>query len=327
MSQNNKVDPVVLSATAKVQAALDLVPRLIGDRNIWAPWLRDHLYNELTSVRDPDSSHPHSTLLGSLERVLYDHLTSGSDEALDFQGVRSDDPEVTGPCYVDLPRDTLPELEGTDFWWHDLPESVSVKDPYPGPARSSVGFDERDETSSTDTRPSRATAAEKGKKRATSADLAKDVKRKRVHLIVPREDSVSSKLETPDEGTEWNSHQNHGNTDPLRVCDSCKQTGSACKWPDTNPSGPKNQKQACDRCRVQKLKCHIQDVWFIRSERGKAAQTKSSLLQVKGNELREIVDGLWSRVEAMESAHKDERESMLKRIATLELQVKRMKRR
>ncbi|KAG9309167.1 hypothetical protein JVU11DRAFT_10878 [Chiua virens] len=332
MSQKNQVDPEVLFATAKVQATLDLVPRLIGDRNIWAPWLRDHLYDELISVGDPDSCHPHSILLGSLERVLYDHLTSGSEPGtLDFQSMRSDDPKVTDSCYVDIPRDTLPKLEGTDFLWHDLPASVSVKNLYPGPVRSFVDSEELEEISPTDTCPSQAAASsEKGKKRATSADLTKDNKRKKVHLIVSREDSTSSEsgmpMRKPDEGTERNSHHDHGNIGPSRVCDSCKQTGFACKWPDTNPTGPKNQKQACHRCRVQKLKCQIQDVWFIRNERGKAAQTKDSRVQVKENEFREVVDGLLYRVEAMESAYKEERESVLKRIATLELQVKRMKR-
>ena len=44
-------------------------------------------------------------------------------ETLRFDSVREDDPSVTGAEYVDIPADSLPELEGANMWWKLPPPS------------------------------------------------------------------------------------------------------------------------------------------------------------------------------------------------------------
>ena len=41
------VDIDVLITTIRVQTALDLVPRLLGPKDTWVPWMRDNLASEL----------------------------------------------------------------------------------------------------------------------------------------------------------------------------------------------------------------------------------------------------------------------------------------
>lgn len=41
------VDAGVLITTVRVQTVLDLVPRLLGPRETWVPWMRENLASEL----------------------------------------------------------------------------------------------------------------------------------------------------------------------------------------------------------------------------------------------------------------------------------------
>lgn len=49
MSSSYQIDHSVLTATARVHAALDLVPRISTSKETWAPWMRDNLEVELVS--------------------------------------------------------------------------------------------------------------------------------------------------------------------------------------------------------------------------------------------------------------------------------------
>ena len=56
--------------------------------------------------------------------MLLRHYRSGMTmDTLSFDEVRSDDPAITGPDYIDVPADILPELKGANFWWQLLPPS------------------------------------------------------------------------------------------------------------------------------------------------------------------------------------------------------------
>ena len=67
---------------------------------------------------------PQPRLLGSLRAMLLKHFSGGVGmETLRFHNVREDDPSVTGPNYVDVPADSLPELEGANMWWKVPPPS------------------------------------------------------------------------------------------------------------------------------------------------------------------------------------------------------------
>lgn len=75
-------------------------------------------------ISKPSPTGPHPRLLGSLNRLLYRHSTSGFGiDTLCFEEVLADDPEVSGPEYVDVPPGMLPELQGGDFWWKTPPSS------------------------------------------------------------------------------------------------------------------------------------------------------------------------------------------------------------
>lgn len=43
------IDVDVLLTTARVQAALQVIPRIIGPKEAWAHWMRDNLDGELVS--------------------------------------------------------------------------------------------------------------------------------------------------------------------------------------------------------------------------------------------------------------------------------------
>ena len=49
MSTPYQFDHDVLLAAVRVQAALELVPRIITSKETWAPWMRDNLDKELVS--------------------------------------------------------------------------------------------------------------------------------------------------------------------------------------------------------------------------------------------------------------------------------------
>jgi len=49
MSKERKIDEAVLLAMARIQAALELVPHLVGPTEAWVPWMRDQLQTEVVS--------------------------------------------------------------------------------------------------------------------------------------------------------------------------------------------------------------------------------------------------------------------------------------
>lgn len=54
--------------------------------------------------------------------MLSRHYKGGTTlDTLCFDDVRADDPEVTGPNYVDVPLEALPDVGEGDFWWEALP--------------------------------------------------------------------------------------------------------------------------------------------------------------------------------------------------------------
>jgi hypothetical protein len=63
--------------------------------------------------------------MGSAIRVLLEHYCTGMVlDTLDFSEVQWDDVLVAeDDCYVDIPRDLLPEPAGEDLWWQKLPPS------------------------------------------------------------------------------------------------------------------------------------------------------------------------------------------------------------
>lgn len=46
MDAPHEIDEKVLIATARVQAALAVVPRIVGPKEAWGPWMRDGLKTE-----------------------------------------------------------------------------------------------------------------------------------------------------------------------------------------------------------------------------------------------------------------------------------------
>lgn len=143
MNSSQNVDEKVLLATARVQAAIELVSCMVGTNEACALWMREHLEAELASTlrfcREPrrdfifyfqdrlptaSQSSPHPRLLGSLSNVLLRYYVSGMRiDALRFEDVRADDPSVEGSMYVDVLSDALPELKGDNFWWRLPPPS------------------------------------------------------------------------------------------------------------------------------------------------------------------------------------------------------------
>jgi hypothetical protein len=102
------------------------------------PWFRDGLLEESSNIPQPDSTSPQSRLMGSAIRVLLEHYCTGMVlDTLDFSEVQWDDVLVAeDDCYVDIPRDLLPEPAGEDLWWQKLPPSVSLRDSQVSPSSS-----------------------------------------------------------------------------------------------------------------------------------------------------------------------------------------------
>ncbi|KAG9309154.1 hypothetical protein JVU11DRAFT_10864 [Chiua virens] len=131
MKPSYQIDENALLAVVRVRAALALVPYIVGLRETWTFWMRDNLEREVAHLSEPTASSPHPKLLGSLKEMLYVHYTSGIEaDTLRFEGIRADDPSVSGPEYVDVPEEQLPALQG-DLWWTMLPLSVSLEEAPP----------------------------------------------------------------------------------------------------------------------------------------------------------------------------------------------------
>lgn len=131
MNPSHEIDIEFKMTAVRVQAALELVPRILGPKEAWAPWMRNNLAAEIRGKNPrPSASSPHPRILGSLRRMLGRHYKTGmSMDTLVFSDVRDDDPMITDPYYVDIPVDQLPDLNGSDFWWNVLPPSVTLSVP------------------------------------------------------------------------------------------------------------------------------------------------------------------------------------------------------
>ena len=144
MNAPQQLDDNILLATVRVQAALNVVPRIIGPMEQWGPWMRDKLRSELVShavlriemdivslsscfqsqLPTPSASSPYPRLLGSLRAMLACHYRCGMTlDTLLFDQVRADDPGVTGVEFVDVAAEALPPLKEGTFWWELLPPS------------------------------------------------------------------------------------------------------------------------------------------------------------------------------------------------------------
>ncbi|KAG8220395.1 hypothetical protein J3R82DRAFT_3377 [Butyriboletus roseoflavus] len=136
-----KIDDDVMLATARVYAALQLLPHIAGPRDVWMPWMHANLVAEvvsnstsvfyevdlsITSQKKIKATNlPHPKLLGSLQRVLACSYADGlAIKVFRFDEVRTDDPSISGSKYVDVPEHALPHLDGAPFsWWNGLPPS------------------------------------------------------------------------------------------------------------------------------------------------------------------------------------------------------------
>ncbi|KAG6372931.1 hypothetical protein JVT61DRAFT_6965 [Boletus reticuloceps] len=49
MSTLERVDEHALHVSARLQAALTIIPQLVGPRHTWVLWMRDHIERELAS--------------------------------------------------------------------------------------------------------------------------------------------------------------------------------------------------------------------------------------------------------------------------------------
>ncbi|KAN0094297.1 hypothetical protein V8E55_002584 [Tylopilus felleus] len=128
MNSSNTIDEKVLSVTVRVKAALELIPGIVGPKDVWMPWMRDKLDAELRRLPRPTLSSPHPKLIGSLAAMLLRHYSGGMElDTLCFEDVRADDPSTIGPEYVDVSGDALPTLEGVDTWWKVLPSEVGLR--------------------------------------------------------------------------------------------------------------------------------------------------------------------------------------------------------
>lgn len=58
--------------------------------------------------------------------MLVHYSTRMDLNTLRFDQVRSDDPSITGPNYVDIPVEAFPVPQGSNFWWEKLPPSSEL---------------------------------------------------------------------------------------------------------------------------------------------------------------------------------------------------------
>lgn len=49
MNTSHQISENVLLATARIQAALELIPHIVGPKEAWVPWMRDNLEAEVVS--------------------------------------------------------------------------------------------------------------------------------------------------------------------------------------------------------------------------------------------------------------------------------------
>lgn len=63
------VNTDVLIASGRIHAALKIIPRIIGPKEVWGPWMRDNLQLELVSkvftvIRGGEGIYPRTLFLG-----------------------------------------------------------------------------------------------------------------------------------------------------------------------------------------------------------------------------------------------------------------------
>lgn len=143
MNTPYKIDKKALVVTARIQAALGIIPHIIGPKEDWGPWMCDGLQAEQVcnhsvvsdkirfmppyhqgEILSASESSPHPRLLGSLKWMLVSHYRHGMTvDTLHFKDVHAEDPSIEGSGYIDIPGDGLPELKGANFGWQLLPPS------------------------------------------------------------------------------------------------------------------------------------------------------------------------------------------------------------
>ncbi|KAH7917872.1 hypothetical protein BV22DRAFT_1135049 [Leucogyrophana mollusca] len=120
----NTISPQALLCAARVQAALKVVPQIVGEKEDWAKWMAEGLHRDLQAVGFATAESPQPRLLGSLNRVLLEYFSASMDlELLHLDQVRPDDALVGCEHYRDVPTEALPEPTGEDLWWKHLPGS------------------------------------------------------------------------------------------------------------------------------------------------------------------------------------------------------------
>ncbi|KAN0090968.1 hypothetical protein V8E55_004534 [Tylopilus felleus] len=125
MNSSYTIDETALLVAVRVKAALEVIPSIVGPKDVWMRWMRDNLVAHYQrGLPKPTPSSPHPKLIGSLVAMLYRHYSGGIGlDTLCFEEVRENNPSTMGPEYVDVSVDALPPLEEVDTWWKVLPSN------------------------------------------------------------------------------------------------------------------------------------------------------------------------------------------------------------
>ncbi|KAI9574358.1 hypothetical protein HD554DRAFT_2034485 [Boletus coccyginus] len=103
MNTSYQIDDNVLVAMACIQAALEIVPHIIGPKKVWGPWMQDHLKIEEKKI---------FMLLKSFKGMLGNHHRNGMGvDTLLFDAMHADDPST---CHrkVDTPPTVPLQVKG-----------------------------------------------------------------------------------------------------------------------------------------------------------------------------------------------------------------------
>ncbi|KAF8119136.1 hypothetical protein EV363DRAFT_1306183 [Boletus edulis] len=346
MNASHEIQNEVLLYTGRVQVALQTVPTIVGPKEDWGPWMRDHLASGQSELPKPTANSPHPRLLGSLKAMLGRHYRSGMTlDTLSFDQVRADDPAITGSEYVEVPASSVPRPNGDDNWWLLLPPSASFKaestEGSSAPVPSASGLEvsrppsaagetagsKEDDVPMADSNLSDAGNAgdtgtrvdRKGKKRAQIDDVihisSPATKRPKNSINVDEgNDSQAGPSQTPEAMKA--EEQPEASTSASKVCDACKARGSECVW------GTVNKKRACLPCTSAKTRCKVEGLPDIRRPRGKGSRS------VGVGEKMEILATIKERVARLEKTveeREEEKQKMVTRISELEEEVKRLK--
>ncbi|KAF8134209.1 hypothetical protein EV363DRAFT_1160616 [Boletus edulis] len=354
MNTSHDIEKDVVVAAARVQAALEVVPRIIGPKEAWAMWMRDNLEHDVADLPKPRVGSPHPRLLGSLGAMLLRHYSGGMTvDTLRFDEVSADDPSVTGPEYVDLLVDALPELKG-DMWWKVPPLSAnfrisatSSKESSSGPAEDAAGrkkssgepaIRQVEKESNMESQhatghksvsrvpldaKNTGTVPTTKRKKATQAappNKKKKVKVRSTRLVPSDEEDEMEIVAGPSTGLSRTAKgkakaEAPGGPEAAKICDSCRSRGTKCVWPrKLETSASANEKRAWK--------------FAIRPPRGKSARSGNEPQQDAAVDMSQLVSGLRDRLGDMEqkcAGDAEENERLVTRINNLELQVTQLK--